>query len=80
MQGGGKNLGSTVFFFVSTVFSFLSRRILYNTTSERSELKFLKKSMGARHRGGIGFSYRPARLHRLAEFIPLNQFRGTINI
>jgi hypothetical protein len=39
-----------------------------------------KKSMGARHRGGIGFSYRPARLHRLAEFIPWNQCRGPINI
>jgi hypothetical protein len=39
-----------------------------------------KKSMGARHRGGIGFSYRPARLHRLAEFIPWNQFRGPINL
>jgi hypothetical protein len=39
-----------------------------------------KKPMGARHRGGIGFSYRPARLHRLAEFIPWNQFRGPINI
>jgi hypothetical protein len=39
-----------------------------------------KKSMGAKHRGGIGFSYRPARLHRLAEFIPWNQFRGPINI
>ncbi len=39
-----------------------------------------KKSMGARHRGGIGFSYRPARLHRLAEFIPWNQFRGPIDI
>ncbi len=39
-----------------------------------------KKSMGARHRGGIGFSYRPARLDRLAEFIPWNQFRGPINI
>ncbi len=39
-----------------------------------------KKSMGARHRGGIGFSYRPAMLHRLAEFIPCNQFRGPINI
>ncbi len=39
-----------------------------------------KKSMGARHRGGIGFSNRPARLHRLAEFIPWNQFRGPINI
>jgi hypothetical protein len=34
-----------------------------------------KKSMGARHLGGIGFSYRPARLHRLTEFIPWNQFR-----
>jgi hypothetical protein len=39
-----------------------------------------KKSMGARHRGGIGFSYRPARLHRLAEFIPWHQFRGPIHI
>jgi len=39
-----------------------------------------KKSMGLRHRGGIGFSYRPARLHRLAEFIPWNQCRGPINI
>jgi hypothetical protein len=32
--------------------------------------------MGARHRGGLGFSYRPARLHRLVEFIPWNQFRA----
>jgi hypothetical protein len=39
-----------------------------------------KKSMGARNRRGIGLSYRPARLHGLAEFIPLNQFRGPINI
>jgi hypothetical protein len=29
-----------------------------------------KKSMGTRHRVGIGLSYRPARLHRLAESIP----------
>ncbi len=29
-----------------------------------------KQSMGARNRRGIGLSYRPARLHRLAEFIP----------
>jgi hypothetical protein len=27
-----------------------------------------KHSMGARNRVGIGLSYRPARLHRLAEF------------
>jgi hypothetical protein len=39
-----------------------------------------KKCKGARNRGGIGLSYRPARLHRLAEFIPLNRFRGPINI
>jgi hypothetical protein len=39
-----------------------------------------KKSMGARNRGGKGLLYRPARLHRLAEFIPWNQFRGPINI
>jgi hypothetical protein len=36
--------------------------------------------MGARHRVGIGLSYRPARLHRLAEFIPWNRFLGSINV
>jgi hypothetical protein len=36
--------------------------------------------MGARNRGGIGLSYRPARLHRLAEFIPWNRFPGPINV
>jgi hypothetical protein len=30
----------------------------------------LEQSMGARNRVGIGLSYRPARLHRLAEMIP----------
>jgi hypothetical protein len=32
--------------------------------------------MGASYRGGIGLTYRPARLHRLAEFIPGNRFLG----
>jgi hypothetical protein len=36
--------------------------------------------MGARNRRGIGLSYRPARLHRLAEFIPWNKFRGPIHV
>jgi hypothetical protein len=39
-----------------------------------------KQSMGARNRVGIGFSYRPARLHRLAEFIPWNRFLDSINV
>ncbi len=36
--------------------------------------------MGARNRGGIGLSYRPARLQRLAEFIPWNRFLGSLKI
>jgi hypothetical protein len=39
-----------------------------------------KESMGARNRGRIGLSYRPARLHGLAEFIPWNQFPGSKNV
>jgi hypothetical protein len=39
-----------------------------------------KLSMGARNRAGIGLSYRPARLHRLAEFIPWNRFLGSIKV
>jgi hypothetical protein len=38
------------------------------------------ESMGARNQGGIGLSYRPARLHRLAEFIPCYRFLGSINV
>jgi hypothetical protein len=54
---------------------------LLNSTVHRAGI--LEQSMGARqcrHRVGIGLSYRPARLHRLAEFIPWNRFLGSINI
>jgi hypothetical protein len=44
------------------------------------ELEFLKKSMGARHRVGIGLSYRPAMLHRLAELMPWHRFLGSIKV
>jgi hypothetical protein len=40
---------------------------------------FKKSMVGARNQGGIGLSYRSARLHTLAEFIPGNQFRGPNN-
>ncbi len=36
--------------------------------------------MGARNRVGIGLSYRPARLHRLVEFILWDRFLGSINV
>jgi hypothetical protein len=39
-----------------------------------------KHSKGARNRVGIGLSFRLARPHRLAEFIPWNLFLGFINV
>jgi hypothetical protein len=36
--------------------------------------------MGARNRVRIGLSYRPARLHRLAESILWNRFLGTLKV
>jgi hypothetical protein len=36
--------------------------------------------MGARNRVGIGLSYRSARLHKLAELIPLNRFLGSLQV
>jgi hypothetical protein len=45
-----------------------------------SRAGIFKESMGARNRGGIGLLYRPARLHRHAEFIPWNRFLDSINL
>jgi hypothetical protein len=59
---------------------------VYYTVSYQTKLMTKKiscelESMGARNQGGIGLSYRPARLHnRLAEFIPWNRFLGSINV
>jgi hypothetical protein len=36
--------------------------------------------MGARNRLGIGLTYRPARLHKQAEFVSWNWFLGSINV
>jgi hypothetical protein len=48
--------------------------------STASRAGIFKKSMGARHREGIGLSYRPAILHRMAELMPWNRFLGLINV
>jgi hypothetical protein len=39
-----------------------------------------KQSMWARNRVGIGLSYRPARLHSLAELVPWNRFLGSLKL
>ncbi len=47
--------------------------------TEKSRAGIFKQYMGAGNRVGIGLSYRPARPHRLAEFIPWNRFLGCRN-
>ncbi len=42
----------------------------------QSSAGIFKQSMGARNGAGIGLSYRPARLHSLAELVPWNQKFG----
>ncbi len=39
-----------------------------------------EQSMGARNRVGLGMSYRPARLHSLAELVPWNRFLGSLKV
>jgi hypothetical protein len=39
-----------------------------------------KHSVGARNQGEIGFSYRPARLHWLAELMSRNRFLSSLNV
>ncbi len=50
------------------------------TIGNKVRAGIFKHSMGARNRVGIGLSYRPARLHRLAELIPWNRILGSINV
>jgi hypothetical protein len=54
--------------------------LCFNPPDRDYRAGIFKQSMGARNRVGIGLSYRPARLHRLAEFIPWNRFLGSINV
>ncbi len=40
----------------------------------------LNNLLGVKNPVGIGLSYRPARLHRLAELVPKNRFLGSLKI
>jgi len=42
--------------------------------------RIFKQSMGARNRVRIGLSYRPARLHRLAELMPWNRSLSALKL
>ncbi len=54
-------------------------KAIYYGMSHTCRDEIFKQSMEARNRVGIGLSYWPSRLHRLAEFIPWNRFLGSIN-
>ncbi len=47
---------------------------------EASSVGIFKQSIGARNRVRIGLSYRPSRLHRLAELIHWNRFPGSLKV
>jgi hypothetical protein len=57
-----------------------SRYVPYTTARVFLRARIFKQSMGARNRVGKGLSYRPARLHRLAEFNPWNRFLSSLNV
>jgi hypothetical protein len=59
---------------------YIVKFFLLNIRKVITRAGIFKQSMGTRNRVGIGLSCRPARLHRLAEFIPWNLFLGSINV
>ncbi len=53
---------------------------MYSTVTVLPRGSAVEQSMGAIKRIGIGLSYRPARLLRLAESLPWNQFLGSLKV
>jgi hypothetical protein len=45
-----------------------------------TELEFLNNLWGLGNRVGIGLSYRPVRLPRVAELVPGNRFLGSLKV
>jgi hypothetical protein len=72
---GNENNGNLL-----VVVNYMLVHIVVSISQVKSRAGIFKESMGARNRGGRGLSYRPARLHRQAEFIPRNQFWGPIHV
>ncbi len=66
--------------FTKIRFTSLSETVAGKFNDNSSCAGIFKQSMEARNRVGIGLSYRPARLHRLAELIPWNRFRGSLKV
>jgi hypothetical protein len=75
----------TVCFYTFAALSFATffLFVLFLLLPEKKEtpvLELFNNLLGARNRLGIGLSYRPARLHGLAELIPWNRFLGSLKV
>jgi hypothetical protein len=55
-------------------------RVLLCIIGGETSAGILEQSKGARNRVEIGLSYRPTRLHRLAEWISRNPFLGSLKV
>ncbi len=53
---------------------------IYTFSSRHTCAGIFKQSMGTRNRVGIGLSYQPTRLHRVAELIPWNRFLASLKV
>ncbi len=53
---------------------------LFIQRDKMSSAGIFKQSMGARNRVGIGLSYRPTRLHSLAELVSWNRFLASLKV
>jgi hypothetical protein len=65
---------------LSTPVSPLSHINIFGYSYRITPFSLPEQSMGARNRLGIGLSYWPAMLHRLAESILLNRFLGSLKV
>jgi hypothetical protein len=82
MGGGGGWRVSVIEPFLETAHPSQATFFLYSLyfSYRTPSLNYFKQSMGARSGVGIGLSYRPARLHMLAELIPKDLFLGSLKV
>ncbi len=73
---------NTLFIFVRTVLTSVNIVLFYVSAELPSSIQCwsFKTIYGATNQVGIGLLYWPARLQRLAEFIPWNKFLGSLKV
>ncbi len=78
--GGARPLPFTLFTISTLVTSPPPPPTQQNLREKATCAGIFRQSMGARNWVGIGLSYRPDRLHSLAELVPWNRFLGSLKV